>query len=246
MFNIAMLLQAGNMDENQQQLNRAFSIARWFKLPGFAIGLWLVFYPEPFDVALWITIVFPLVVIGVMRFSECFTAMETPNSGSPYKPMLANLIVPAIALWVRGSQYDIYDVKLQWLVIAAIVLLLFTIVVYSNKYFMQQTTSVLIGRLALVLVPLLLYANGWTAMLNCYYDSSEPQIYKAVVLEKYVELFKKRERYRLKISSWGKESKPADIEVKELLYKAKEVNDSVEVRYGQGLLHIGWYRVRQF
>ncbi len=234
------------MEENQQKLNRAFSIARCFKLPGFAIGLWFVFYPEPFDVALWLVILLPLLIIGVARFSKSFDAKETPNSGSPYMPMFAKLIVPGIALWARGVLYDIADRKLQWLMIGAIVLVLFLVVVYRNVYFRQQTFMKLTGRLALVLVPLFLYAYGLTAMLNCYYDKAEATIYRAVVLEKHEELFKKRQRYYVRIGGWGEKTEPETIEVRKDFFVTKEANDSVDILYRPGLLHIGWYRLRQF
>jgi hypothetical protein len=180
---------------------------------------------------------------------------------------------PSIASLVEISKdrdgNDNYDVA-DFIDFAAWILLLRVVIDYEFESFYSM---IIPGTLAFVMMLLLLFATHklidnstksktWiylslifnvciysyaaTYGANCVYDTSEPKVYHAEVLDKRISTSSKGHKtYYLKVKPWGHHYDKEEISVASDQYDEINIGQTVKIDLKEGLFNIPWYYIER-
>ena len=86
------------------------------------------------------------------------------------------------------------------------------------------------------------YAISAMIIINCRFDETEAQVFRAKILKKETSSGKSTE-YNLDLSPWGPRTEHEKVSVGSKAYARASVGDTVEVYLYKGRLHAKWFQV---
>ena len=89
----------------------------------------------------------------------------------------------------------------------------------------------------------MVYSYGATGIVNCAFDSSNPQVYEAEVIDKRISRGRRHTSYYVKVNSWGHHLDPESISLAPSQYKGIQIGETVKIDYKKGLLGIPWFYI---
>jgi len=216
-------------EERLRRIGRARTVARAFNIGSYALCVWALFYPRPYAVAVAAMIVLPIAAILLI-------ASQPAIYGAKRNTIVTPLFVPGLVLVARAY----LDVNLlDW----ATTLMAATTV----GILLAALTAALIGdvqrRLQLGLIYLVAtvpYAYGTMAVSDMLLDSSPSETFAAYLQDKRVHAGRYT-TYELRLAPWGRQNKPTDVTVPQVLFDAVKPGDKVSVYLQQGALGFPWY-----
>lgn len=232
-------------DDRWMNLKRAKSIAGAGSANGLALMLWAMFFPQPYEWLMIVLLIAPCVAIYGTWYSRGLIRL-TGGKGSGYPTLLLLILLPAIGLLFSVLRdYSIYDVPARgWMLLAGVTLLASAIcVIACKKSIAPESRKGLI--IFFVVVMSAVYSFGLIVFINCFYDHSRPEIWRAQVLDKKSSTgnYGTTSTYYLELSAWGRFEKGHDVEVAKDIYNAAGSGDTVNVYLRQGKWKIPWYWV---
>jgi hypothetical protein len=188
------------------------------------------------------SLLYPLLGLMVMWYSKGLIKFYSNLRRSTHFPTFFGLFFPSVTLIAASlAKYKIFNAGHLWLpwLVVGVCFLLLLYKVGSNK-------SVGNTGLQLVLMTFvsILYGYGSIMYTNGAFDNGPHQTFSALVLQRRIT-HGKSTSYYLKIGPWGPRKNIQEVEVGKSLFMETQINDSVEIVFHSGRLHIPWYQVRQ-
>ncbi|GAB3934397.1 hypothetical protein [Mucilaginibacter myungsuensis] len=221
--------------ERKQSLNKAKKIASYTNYIGIAIGIWAGFYPNPYNIAICVALIFPVVALFVLsRYKNIISPVDTGGA----RPAISwAMLAPSFGLMIRS--FKDYDLLNEWEVLLpaccafAISCLAFYLALpkkEANKYDWLWVS--------LFAIP---YCYAATIHLNCMADNSPPLKFNTSVQNKYTSKSKGNTHYHLTLTPWQRHQEPIEIEVTRTEYEQTPVDGPVGGHIKRGLLSIKWF-----
>ncbi len=241
-------------DEDKEKLcKRSYRVSKVMNRSalGLLIFSFLVEIKNPFpqfpldEWAILACIIYPLTTFIVIKLSNGLIQLA-PESNSIYPSVLSVFGYCVFRTVCNGIGYCVfaYSLKNLWLVMTAIVIVLFVLYFLcasrDEKEKRHKRDEQIYGIVCLLLV-FGLYSFGATMYINLKFDKSEPKIYEVTVENQRVS-DGKSDSYYFTVSPWidGKnESK--EIRVARKLYNKTKVGDEICIELYSGRLGIPWF-----
>lgn len=232
-------------DDRWLNLKRAKGIANAGSANGLALMIWGMFYPQPYEWVMIILLIAPWVAVFGTWYSRGLIRL-TAKKGSGYPTLILLMLLPAGGLlYAVLRDYSIYDFPARgWIeLIAATLLASAMCVIACAKSIAPEESKGLI--VFFVVVMSAAYSFGVVVFINCFYDRSEPEVWRAQVLQKHYSTgnYGTVSDYYLNLSAWGKFNKGEDVQVSKKVYNDVNNGDTVNIFLRQGRWKIPWYWV---
>lgn len=228
---------------NEEKLKLAKRIAKTIERLSMAATCWVIFYPKPYELSIVITLAIPIIAILAIRLSNGFIRL-TESEGNVYPIIFYAFLFPAIGLFIRiNREYDILEYTNVFGPMILITLTLLTVLLLSNKDYKLKTKSEF---LVFFLLSFFIFMYSFSVVIfnNCFYDHSEPDKYKANVINKNTEPVKFYLLFNIELSTNLKHNYGNDnIYVSSETYKSINIGDDVVVNLNKGSFNIPWLTV---
>lgn len=226
-------------EEAAQNLKNAKKLCNILSVASIILALWVGFYPD--TNSLVVNMTFPVVILLVIKRSRGLIRVDSSKNSANPNLSLA-FIAPLFALALRCfSDYHIFSFQNMWTFTVAAFVVLATITFIGSKEF-NFSGYANIANTLMIAVYLFGYCVVDVLVINCTFDKSIPQTYKAEVLDKRISKGKSTSYY-LTLSAWGPQKQIDENSVKRYFYSEVEINDTVSVYYYKGLLNIPWFDI---
>lgn len=197
--------------------------------------LWVLFRPQPYEIALWVMIVFPILTIASSKLFPGLIRFDESEKGA-YPSVAAAFLMPVVTLALRAFlDWNILLWHNFWVPFALISICLFFMLEWSFKELRKRY-----GYAILLLCFCSVYGYGATISLNGITDTSTPINYSAEIIDKHISTGKMTSYY-LKLSPWGLRTVEKDVRVPKELYNMVAKSDSIKVCTKKGALNIPWF-----
>ncbi|WP_214072431.1 hypothetical protein [Mucilaginibacter sp. dw_454] len=239
------LLQDPNLgftpEERQSKLDNAKKIAITYTVAGIAVAIATIALRQPIFTIL--ALICPLLAIPIIITSNGLIKFLSNGKNSVYPYVIFGFIAPTVALFAKSlAAYHFYNYDSFWLPFIGIGVvvggLLFKVGVN------ESLSNGIVSQGILMLCLSLFYAFGAVGQINCGFDNSPDQIYKASVLGHHIS-HGKSTAYYLYLSTWGPCHENKQVDVGSKMYYSTQIGDSVKIDLKPGLLHIPWFVVKK-
>ncbi|MGN7808584.1 hypothetical protein [Flavobacterium sp. 22076] len=205
---------------------------------GIGISFWTIFIPYPYEYAIIISILFPIICIFVLKKTNFKINVEKHKD---IPSITFGLFGVIFALAFRALiDFKILDYSNLWLPLIIIISISIAIVLRNQQFDLNK--SVFSTAFFLLLFSSI-YAYGTCISLNCIFDTSNPQIYSSTILKKNYYNISKANTYHLELTPWAKQQKTNKIIVSKTLYDIYEENDEVKIHQMKGRFDIPWFEI---
>jgi len=208
------------------------------------VALWVIIYPHPYQIALTIALLYPLVTLYVFyRYRKRISLEDDDSKIATKQPSLITaLTLPAFGLVLRAFiDYDLLvftDSLLIWGIIVLVLTMAMIWIVSISSYkiglFSKDSFAVILF--------VLTYSYGSFIMVNCLYDNSKADIFHTRVLDKHVSSGR-HTTYYLTFDTWGQRTAPEDVSVPSSIYGATQAGETIDVYVKKGTLGSQWFFV---
>jgi hypothetical protein len=207
------------------------------------LGLWAVFYPNPYRFLMTSLALLPWIAIALtLRSGGLFRLGARKND--PHPTLAAVFLMPGFVLALRVmTDMNLLDWRASLYVSAALTCILGIAAVMSDSSLREA------GR-ATVLVALLsvfcgaAYGFGAGMQTNALLDHSPTRVYRAEITAMRVS-HGRHTSYDLYLTPWGPKLEPDHVTVSRKFYNSVSRGDSVCLALRSGALHVPWYTVHQ-
>jgi len=228
-------------EQRMQKLKNAHKITKAFNWLGGIVGAWTLFWPKPYDYAVNVSIIIPIIAIIIQKLSGGIIKIANTKN-SPYPDIFWAILAPSMALCLRALfDYNIFDYSNLWMSLLALGLLFTGLLATGNKEIKFKQVNDYLAILGLMVFSFG-YAYGTVICLNGVYDKSEPQIYTAKIVSKRVSSGKTR-TYYFEVTPWGPQKQNEEVTVSSELYNKHTEGDQVAIYFKKGLFEIPWFVV---
>ena len=227
--------------DRMQQLQQVRKLTRVINALAWVCPLWLIFYPQPYEIAIYTAMaILPVVLYTVYHYKGMVKIDENPKSAFPN--LSTALLLPTIALMLRALlDYSIFEYSQLWIYVGICTALLYSLTLYLTKAYADKKQ---LAKSLLVLIFLGGYSYGTLVQMNCMDDQSVTQVYRANVLEKDIS-GGKHTTYFLKLERWGSQTKAEDVSVSKDLFNRVEEGQLMQVYFKQGRIGVPWFFVTE-
>lgn len=228
--------------ERHQKLKQAKSLAWMLNAAGVLVGGWIYFFPKPYELAVGVAIIFPLVTGLLLRKYQGLLRMDMEEK-SAYAKLNFAFLGPAFGLGLGAIvDYNITDHSNIWLPAVVITGLLAAIVMYGKKYFSIRS-NVDYFVMFLITVFFFGYGYGTAVAINCGFDRSVPETQETTILKKRSSGTKSRSWY-LQLEMPQMENGYQELQVSNEFYRTVHQDEKVSLEYRPGLLGARWVNIR--
>lgn len=232
-----------NEEQRAHRLHSARKVAKTLNISGTVTGLWLFFYPNPYEALAAINLVFPLLVIGALHYYKGLVRLDEKQN-SIYPSLFLALLMPSLGLIMRGAlEFDVLEYKSLLAPVLLLAAFLTGMLLWSTKEFNYRKLR---DVFAVVSIGFFMagFAYGASVHVNCWYDASVPAHFQTEILGKRISK-SKRTTYNLELAAWGPRQEIQEVSVSASLYEQLEVGGTVNVYLKPGLLQVPWFFVTQ-
>lgn len=203
-------------------------------------AVWLVFAPWPYVLATLINILIPIICLVISKLYRKYVRIDAEVY--LVKPTIYyGVLYSSLGLAVRSfKDYNIPEYLLLGILTIGFTLLLLAALFFGNiEYKFQPPKAYL--KTAASYVFLLAYAYGTITSLNALLDSSSPQIYSPMILEK--RSGGRHSPPEFLLEPWGPLKEKNTIDISTRMYRDHQVNDRIKVMLYGGKFGIPWYTI---
>jgi hypothetical protein len=225
----------------ERRLEEAKKIARYANGASWVVLIWVFFYPKPYDIAVGVAMVFPLLVLLICYSYRGFMRGDDNEKGS-YPSVITAFIMPSLVLGLRALlDFNILEYKEGWIFIGFMAVTLYIAYMLPTGGFTFRKTS---DYFLAILFPIFtfFYSFGIYVTLNCRADRSEPAFYQTAVESKRTSSGKST-TYYLDLQPWEGRTGTEEVTVSHSEYDAVQKGDSVSILQYKGYLRMPWIEV---
>ncbi len=234
-----------NEVEREKRLKFANKTAKVFNVISFVLATWLLAYPHPYDLAVLLNILVPIVGLFLFYSFKGLIKLNPPKE-SVFPNIAGPLILPGMVLGLRC----IFDFKVLsynnfWLPAFILSLIFFGLFFIRSEELKKTDNVSLFGTVSLFLL-FSVYTSTSLLIINTLFDFDQPSVHQALVIEKNKPSDGNDYRLVLK-EGWEPRitSEEKTIVTEEFFNKTK-VGDSVYVNVFDGVFNIPWYYVNEY
>ncbi len=219
---------------------KAKSLTQTLNIIGVLAGLWALFFPFPYAVAITICALIPVVSILSMAYLKGHINLETKRWKSEEPHLAFALAVPpAVLAWRTLNDFHIFAFDNVWSP-AVVVSVLFSVMIWLFSADIKRKPLYLL----VTLVFGFMYGYGVVIEANCLTDSSLPKAYIAKVLDKRTSYTSESHSYYIKTTPWGSRIAPEEISIRKSGFERIKVKDEITIYMKEGSIGIPWFFIR--
>ncbi len=228
------------MELRNDKLSFAKKISKLCNYLGGAIFLWALFYPKPYDYAVFSVFALPLIAIVLIKLFKGLIRIDEPSGGSAYPSVAIAFLLPSIGLMTRVLfDYDIFDYSTAWWKAGVLALIISVILFFKHNEFNLKNKHHLLSVLCLLLF-IYVYSFAAVIYINCNFDNSKPEYFTAKIIDKRISKGK-RSSYYLKITPWGEQKEASEVSVSKSFYNRMKINEKLNIYFKKGKLAVPWF-----
>lgn len=205
---------------------------------GGIIGVWAIIYPNPFKLAITMSMVVTLIGFIIMFIYNKSVEFIAKGSSRPFVGVtifLNSVVVAAMGFFYSNSAYS--TLFWRYCIICCAVIIFFMLILKRDA--LKKAAS-----LALVVASILSYSMGIITNVNYLYDNSKPTVYSASVTEK--EVYESGVKFHVKlyqvwVSPLGSSDENIRVIVSKEFYDEVYNDKEVQVCVQSGLFGLKWY-----
>ena len=226
--------------EREEKLRHAHTTTTVFNWTGGLIGLWTLFLPKPYELAIIVCVSFPIIAIMVLKYFKGLIRFDQKD-GSAYPSLFWAIFATCLSVSLRSLlDFNILDYSKMWPPVIIISIICVGVILYQNEEF-KDVVFPYITLLSILLI-MLAYAYGAVVALNCTFDRSQPELFNAKILNKNIHSGKSK-TYHFDLTPWGPQKESEEVTVSKDLYNSVEINDTVNIHFMKGKFEIGWFEI---
>jgi hypothetical protein len=225
-----------------QRLERAKKIARYANYFSWALLIWIVCYPHPYNVAIGAGIIYPTFAVFV-----CYLYRDWmkggDNDNSAYPSMAESFVLPSIGITLRSTlDTNIISYSAGWPLIILLTVGFFILYQIPTGGFRPKKTS---DYVFLILFPLFSFCYGYATvtLLNWKADHSKAELHQTIVTDKRIDDGKIK-TYHLVLKPWNGWIEEEDVKVDYDDFQRVNISDSVTVHQYKGYFSMPWVKVQ--
>lgn len=231
------------VSQREGKLAGARKKAKVLNWAGGLAAAWAIFWPQPYELAIWATLALPVLALFVLKSSDGLIRIDE-RKDSAYPSVFWAILGPALGLLLRAvADFEVYEYRNVWMPAIVIALTFIAAFLIGNKEFKFKK---LMDYFTIFSLSGFVFAYGFGAVvtLNCLYDTSEPAVYQATVLSKSISSGKTTSYY-LELTPWGPRQETEEVSVTKDQYEQLEESDVVLVYLMSGEFDIPWFVVSE-
>ena len=229
------------IEQREEKLNLAKKTARILNWTGVIIGIWTFFWPTFSEYTIIISIGYPLICLFVLKYFEGLIKFDDKNN-SPYPSIIWAIISSITGICLRAANdFNIFDYTNLWEPTILITLSYVSVLIYRSNEF-EFKKAIHFFELLITTVIIFCYSIGAVITINCYYDRSNHEHFKAVVLDKETSSGRIK-TYNVKLSAWGPQNEVDFVSISKNLFNNLYPNDTVQIYLKRGHFEIPWFKI---
>jgi hypothetical protein len=225
-------------EEQEQKWEAARRVAKVLKYTGLGLFFWVIIKPYPYQLVVALCLSVPLLVLLALNWHKGIIHIDEHNNSVHPSAGHALILVPC-ALTLRAMlDFELLDYRNIWTPVAALTLLLALLLLKSTTELSPFKASRL---LIIIVLTLTMFAHcyGGYVLINCLWDCSSPQQYRARVVQKRIDRSQVYSYY-LTLTAWGPRQEAEEVLVTHALYEQVQEGNTVHVYLKKGLLDVPW------
>jgi hypothetical protein len=224
--------------EREQRLQMLKKIATRANLLGLVVGVWALFWPEPYEIPVFIAIAAVPTAIVLHFWSRGILSLAASRI-DPRPTVLGLLFVPALAVAIHGfANFNSLDAKPEFAWAAGFAIALSVLVFARDEAIQARKLSALF-----IAIALSFYAYGVIVELNAVFDQSTARVFSVPIADKHV-IEGKRTAYYIVLAAWGDQPADQETRVSYDFYQSTYVGETVCVHLRSGLFGFRHYYIR--
>jgi len=228
-------------EDRKRKMTIAKTIAGVYNVLGMAAGFGMIFVRDAV-IAAFVTIIYPLLAIAVIKWSYGLTKFLSSKKRSEYNFIMIGFFMPVCVMLFRSlSDYNLYHYDNLWLPFIGVGVLIGFVLVSIG---LNTSIGGISGQIGFIVIVSAIYGFGVTVQTNCVFDHSQPKIFQTTVIEKYVH-HGKSTSYYLVLNPWESGKETEKVEVGRSMYRDEIVGDTVHVFVKTGELNMPWYYIKR-
>lgn len=226
-------------EQREEKLLQAQKVAKGLNSLGILIGLWALFFAKPYEYAIIASISFPIICILVFKYFNGLIKIDE-RKDSAYPSIFWSIFLPSMGLFLRTLlDFNIFDYAKVWPLTILITAICMGIILYRDQEFKGGMRYLSLFGIFLFIAA---YSYGTVVSLNCTFDTSEPEIFNAKIVNKRMNSGKTK-TYYLELTPWGSRKEAEEVTVSKQLYDSLYTNDPVSIYFMKGKLDIPWFEI---
>ena len=239
-----------NLQNKAVLSNLTFHKLDWLEYITIGLGLWFLFYPEPYTFLFSALLCMPiigLILNGITGRPSISSLVEISVKDGEEKYDVADFI--DFAAWIILLRvlldYE-FESFYSLVLIGTIGFAIILIILFATHKIIVKTTKSKFWIYSSLIFNIMIYSYAGTYGANCVYDNSVPQVYQAEVVDKRVHVGKRgRKTHYVKVTPWGHHYDKEEIKVSEEHYSEIQLGQSVSIDLKEGLFNIPWYYIER-
>ncbi|MBX7125168.1 MAG: hypothetical protein K1X47_05710 [Cyclobacteriaceae bacterium] len=226
-------------EARKARLAEAGKAARIVNGIGGVVALWMLFYPQPYDVVTVAAMCVPFAALAAIYLYRGLIHIDT-RKNSAFPSVGWGLLACCVGVCARSIlDFDVLDYGAGWTWMATAALLLCALAVTGTGELLQN------GRRGFMLgLVVLIFSFGWAygsyIIINCHFDQSEGDAYTTRVADKRVTSGRNTSYY-VSVEPWGPVTETQEISVTEEEFQLATPGDTAYVVLRPGTLNASWY-----
>lgn len=218
-------------------------VALGLNIAGVAVGIWLLFYPKPYEWIVAGALLVPVLAAGALWLLP-HTVRIDQKKNSGYPSVLAAVFAPGLVLLLRSLfDFEIVSHAALWPVVGKVAAgTALVLAIGSRNFLFKQGSTASVGLTVVVLAAL--YGCGATLAVNAVYDESPAKTFTPQVTGKHINTGKTT-TYYLTLQAWGPVATEENAQVSSAYYQQVQPGQSVTVALRPGRLGVPWFRVME-
>jgi hypothetical protein len=228
--------------DREYKLEEARRVARFINIIGVVAGLWIWFYPHPYEIAYLMTLFVPLMALTVVFIYRGLIQFDEKKN-SPYPSIIYSFLASA-GLVIRAIlDFEILEYTILWIAVVFATVVMTGAFIIATKELKFRKALDYFTALSMALL-VFAYSYGAYVIGNCTFDRSSPEVFTGEVVGKEISTGKVT-IYYLTLDPWGPRKEPEKVSVAEDLYKVIEEGDTVDIYLKRGLFMTPWFNVSE-
>lgn len=206
---------------------------------GILSAIWLFAYPKFYRLSVLINIMIPILGIWFALKHQGKVGIDYKKlNNTPIPKINSAILFPSFALILRALR-DIKIIEFKSIACYAFIISapLVIILLYATKEYLTRK-KIFIGLFWGILF-LFTYGCGTVILTNALLDQSNPQFYKAKIINKKIEKGRIT-AYRIDFEPWGPISENDLMRTSKTEFDRLQINDSIQLELRKGFLKIPW------